>query len=349
MPLLYEGMPLRDVRLDWRTRLVAWWEGFDLEAVNNRQARRTTPVVEDKTSQTRQKDSAFPESQEAPSRAGQDRHGRPLWNPTRLQLAELMWGEGFVEPGADSWIPKLVATLPLNPTSSLADLSAGLGGVAGHAAERYGTYVDAYEQSELLLAEAPSRVQDLPDPKRVQFHAFDLDRFDLGRRHEFCIALNLFYTVADKDQLWQALAAILKDRGQLVFTDFVLAADADIQTGALRAWFRTERLEPHLVPISEIEKGLASAGFDVRTVEDMSAPYRRQTKLGLSRLHDHLTNTDLEAEAKSIVTDEIALLTRRLMALEDGLHVKRVHAILPVSAGPDDGFDRVTRENSGQE
>ena len=347
MPLLYEGMPLSEVKIDWRTRLVAWWEGFDLDAVNQRKPTRKSPAAEDKETKTRQKDSAFPDAAEPESMAGKDRHGRALWNPTRLELAELMWGKGFVEPGADSWIPKLIATLPLNPTSSLADLSAGLGGVAHHAVSRYSTYVDAYEQSDLLREAIPARLQDLDDPSKVRCEAFDLHRLSLGRRHEFCLALNLFYTVADKDTLWQSLASILKDRGQLVFTDFAMAPDANIGMGALGAWHKTERLEPHLVPIAEAEKGLAAAGFDVRTVEDISGPYRRQTKIGLAKLHDHLTTTELTSEAKIIATDEITLLTRRLMALEDGLQVKRVHAILPVSAGADGDFAPSKREEMG--
>ena len=339
MPLLYEGMPLDEVKIDWRTRLFAWWEGFDLDAVHNRKPKRKTPKIEEKDAHTSQKDSAFPEVAEAESNAGKDRHGRALWNPTRLELAELMWGKGFVEPGGETWIPKLVATLPFNPTSSLIDLSAGLGGVAHHAVEKYGTYVDAYEQSELLLEAMPNRLQDLNDPSRVRCEPFDLERLSLQRRYEFCIALNLFYTVGDKDTLWQSLASILKDRGQLVFTDFCVEADADIMTGSLGGWHKTERMEPHVTPIGETEKGLASAGFDVRTVEDISKLYRRQLKIGLSKLHDHLTNTDLMSEAKTIVSDEIALLTRRMMAFDDGLQVKRVHAILPVSAGGEAGQD----------
>lgn len=347
MPLLYEGMPLSEVKIDWRTRLVAWWEGFDLDAVNQRKITRKTPVVEDKETKTRQKDSAFPDAAEPESRAGKDRHGRALWNPTRLELAELMWGKGFVEPGGDSWIPKLIATLPLNPTSSLADLSAGLGGVAHHAVSRYGTYVDAYEQSPLLREAMPARLQDLADPGKIRADAFHPDRFNPKRRHEFCLALNLFYTIPDKDSLWQSLAALLKDRGQLVFTDFAVAQDADIRAGALGAWHRTERLEPHVTPIADTEKGLAAAGFDVRTVEDISNAYRRQTKIGLGKLHDHLTQTALTPEAKAIATDEIALMTRRLMALDDGLQVKRVHAILPVSVAADDGFTPSKRQEIG--
>ena len=129
-----------------------------------------------------------------------------------------------------------------------------------------------------------------------------------------------------------------------MFTDFAIAPDADLTTGALGAWTKTERLEPFVTPIAATEKGLASAGFDVRTVEDISNAYHRQTKLGLSRLHDHLTKEELEPEAKTIVTDEIALLTRRLMALDDGLQVKRVHALLPVSAGQEDGFEPASRD-----
>ena len=337
MPLLYEGMPLSEVRIDWRTKIVAWWDGFDLDAIRQKQEQQRARLLEAKRDMSKQKDTPLPLPVEEPEiENGLDRHGRALWSLTRIELAELMWGEGYVEPGATSWIPKLIATLPLNRDSSLLDLSAGLGGVSRHAIEQYGTYVDAYEQSPLLVEEAGKRLKSIPDQSHINLDEFSLERFGITRRYEFCVALNVFYTIADKPLLWQHLSSVLKDRGQLVFTDFVIDGDTDLTAKPMRAWQDTERLEPHLQTIGETEKQLTSAGFDVRTVEDLSTAYKRETKLGLSRLHDYLLAKDLDQDSKTILTDEIALLTRRLLALENGLRVKRVHAILPISAGESD-------------
>lgn len=335
--MLYEGMPIDDIQVDWRTRLIAWWEGFDLDGIENRKKKSKARLAEKKSEKGAGR-SKPPEAVEEQEPAGLDRHGRPLWSMTRIELAELMWGEKFIEPGAESWIPKLISTLPLNPTSSLLDLTAGLGGVIEHAAERFGSHADGYEVNPLLVEEGRKRIQASAAAAKLELNELDHASFQIARRYEFCIALNLFYTVENKDALYQKLVTVLKDRGQLVFTDFFVPMDADLNSGAYKAWMQTERLEPHPITSKDMEKGLTAAGFDVRTVEDITTPYQRETRVGLSRLHDYLKSKEMDAEAKQVLTDEIALLTRRMMAIEAGLKVKRVHAILPVSAGNDESF-----------
>ncbi|MEM6901966.1 MAG: methyltransferase domain-containing protein [Pseudomonadota bacterium] len=335
--MLYEGMPIDEIQIDWRTRLIAWWEGFDLSGIEERKKNAKARLAEKKASKTIIKsEDAEPEAEKEPP--GLDRNGRPLWSLTRIELAELMWGEKFVEPGSETWIPKLVATLPLNPTSSLLDLTAGLGGVIEHAAQRFGAHADGYDVNPLLVEEGNKRIATSDVAGKLQLNPLDQNNFQISRRYEFCLALNLFYTVEDKDALYQKLVTVLKDRGQLVFTDFFIQPDADITSGALKAWRQTERLEPHPITSKDMEKGLTAAGFDVRTVEDISTAYQREARVGLSRLHEYLKTKEMDGEAKQLVTDEIALLTRRLRAMEAGLKFKRIHAILPVGATSDDAF-----------
>jgi SAM-dependent methyltransferase len=340
--LLYEGMPLSEVRFDWRTRLVAWWEGFDLEAIA-KQAQKSADQAKARLNEVREdmsraKASAPPEPVVSDYTPGLDRHGRALWTLTRIQMAELMYGEGFIEPGGTSWIPKLIATLPLNPTASLLDLTAGLGGVSKIVTEKFSSYVDGYDQNTALVEVCAERLGKLADPSKASVQPYDPGTMAINRRYEFCMALNLFYTVRDKDRLWQQLVAVLKDRGQLVFTDFYLANDADPDKGALKAWCETERVEPHLTQVQDATAGLTAAGFDVRTVEDITNVYKQGLKVGLGKLHDHLQQNEMDAETRQMLADELALMTRRVRALDSGLLVKRVHAILPVSAGPDPLF-----------
>lgn len=338
MTMLYEGMPLDQVQLNWRTRVQAWWEGYDLSRLHlPRDDEQRARLNEPKRDMSRQADSAPPAAVERPE-PGLDRHGRVLWSLTRIQLAELMWGEGFIEPGGGSWIPKLLATLPLNPTSSLLDLSAGLGGVMKQAAERFGSYVDGVDRHPLLVEVCQQRLGGFADPSKVRATLLTDEDIPSSRRYEFCIALNIFYTFADKERLWRQLAGVLKSRGQLVFTDFFLPPDGTLDQGPLRAWAETERLEPHPVGVPQMTGGLEAAGFDVRTVEDLTAQYRQGLRIGLGKLHDHLQSKELDSEARQLVVEEVSLLTRRLRAIDDGLQMRRVHAILPASAEADGLF-----------
>jgi len=109
-------------------RFMAWWEGYDLK----RPARRATG------------DEGAAGGEATPAAGpGLDRQGRPLWSATRLDVAEKLWGEGFVSPGSEDYLPTLVKPLGLNPAMSVLDLGAGLGGTTRLMAKQFGAWVSA--------------------------------------------------------------------------------------------------------------------------------------------------------------------------------------------------------------
>src|SRR5579864_1581873 len=109
-------------RPSFRTRFRAWWEGYDLPPRDQpAEALDAAPAT---AKAARPAPARADSKQPDPNAGALDRHGKPLWSATRIEVAEKLWGEGFIGPGGADYVPDLVKPLGLDKTMSVLDLSA---------------------------------------------------------------------------------------------------------------------------------------------------------------------------------------------------------------------------------
>lgn len=329
--LLYEGMPLSQINpACWRTRFEAWWEGFDLRLGRyhaSDASRELAAHCQQQLTALRQPGSFQMEFFDRLQSGAKFEHA--TWTPERIKLAELMWGRNNIDAGAACWIARSLRALPMNRSTHLLDMTAGLGGVMLQAAKRYGTMVDGVEQCSLLVSACAKRLKGQVDPERVTIRHLDPDNFEIDRRYDFIVAFNLFFMLPDKKELCRFLTSALKPHGQLVFTDFFIDLSAHAGNSTMTAWRETERQEPFPCTFMDTMAGLAATGFEVRTAENISQHYRRGLRLGLVRLRNALLTREFDETMRQVINSEVALLTRRIRAIDAGLEVRRIHAIAP--------------------
>ena len=143
-----------------------------------------------------------------------------------------------------------------------------------------------------------------------------------------CVFSNCaFFTVAAKERLLQQVDGSLKEKGQLLFTDFVKAEDVGAGD-QIASWIASEPVEPRLWSATDYTSYIGTLGYDVRVVEDISDRVKAMVLQGWAGFLPSIEATGLDHAMGAALVSEVELWTRRTQALESGqLRVSRIHAL----------------------
>src|SRR3546814_18711553 len=99
--------------------------------------------------------------------------------------------------------------------------------------------------------------------KRAPIHYFDMDRYEFRENSTDCvISKESLFTVEDKERLLKEIIRMIRPRGQLLFTDYVLAEKADER--AVYTWAEDEPKRPYPWTKRDYEDMLTEARLDIR-------------------------------------------------------------------------------------
>lgn len=289
------------LKIPLKTKLKAWWGGYDLQV-----------------KQSASEEGASPVRAEVP---------QLTWNEARIELSQSVWGKGYSTPGGEAYVLDLVKSLGLTPAMSVLDLGAGLGGAARTMAQQFGCWVTAME-ADVDLATAGMLLSDKAGlAKKAPVQECDFTSLDLKEGTYDCVFSNgVLFTVEDKDQLLEQIGGCLKDRGQLVVSDYV-AADAE-QLPA--DWIASESIPPKPWTVENYSASLEKLGYDVRVVEDISDRFKQVVVRGWTKFLSSIEGAGQQDATKRALVPEIELWTRRVQAVDGGqLRVCRIHALKP--------------------
>ncbi len=251
----------------------------------------------------------------------------------RLLLLAELWGPGFTSPGGEEFGLELAKPLAPNSKMSLLNLNATLGGMARTIANVYQMWVNAFESSETLarIGMEMSTREGLAKRAPVEFCNHEKLRERLqkdGRQYDSIFAKEGFFGVADKKELFTTIHDYLKENGQLLFTDYVLAEAGEI-SHEVEAWMGAEPQRPHLWTVEETLACLKGLDLDLRISEDMTARYRQMALRGWSEYVKRLKKLEASDPAMlDTLLREVEIWARRILAFDrGGLRVYRFHVI----------------------
>ncbi len=297
--------------LPLKTKLLAWWEGYDLSGLRRKRAKHGEEGAE--------------APDESHSSAGLNRHGKPLWSATRIEVAEKIWGTGYVLPGGIELISTLIKPLGLNPSMTVLELGCGLGGAARCMAAT-GCYVTGLEASPFLAEQGMLRSTKAGMNKHAPVEVYDLENFKYSKKVDAVFAKDVFFTIKDKTTLFDRVEEILKPRGQFLFTDYVIEAGKQTAKPII-TWCDREPLEPQLWTLQGALDACAQCNLDLRVHEDITIPHRTQILAAIKALTEHLEKHNLDKETKINVIDEVETWANRVTALNSGLKCYRFYAL----------------------
>ncbi len=276
-------------------RFMAWWNGYELAA--------------------RARKAAVPPSHDA-------RYEGPKleWETERLRLVQELWGEGFSDPGGTEHILNMVKFFGLDPSMSVLDLGAGLGGSSRAISKKFDVWVTGLEASE-ELAEAGMG-------KKAAISHFDPETFEYKPKSIDCVfSKEFFYTIADKPAFLHIVESLIKPRGQLLFTDYVLSPTAE-KTVAYEKWLEFEPIPPHMWSVQDYKEALTALHLDIRVAEDITDQFHATVTQAWAQYIKELQKRGVEPEGAAVLVQEVELWARRVQAIEAGnLQVFRIHAL----------------------
>lgn len=308
--------PTSKPHLSLKTKFKAWWEGYDLSGLKGHEAKGD------------EHGGGSDAAGDGPPKPGMNRFGKPLWSASRLEVSEKIWGAGFVIPGGVELISTLVKPLGLNPAMTVLELGCGLGGATRCMAAQFGCWVTGLDSSPFLVEQGMERSAKAGQSKQAPVQLFDPENLKYGKRVDAVFAKEAFFTIRDKTTLFDRIEALLKPRGQMMITDYVIDPEAR-NSKAILSWADREPLEPHLWTLQGALDAFAQCNLDLRVHEDITEPHRNHIVGSIKALMEHLEKHHMDKDTKVNVIDEVEAWAQRVTALHSGLKCYRFYGIKP--------------------
>ncbi len=289
-----------------RTRFRAWWDGYEIAK---------SPVDRDAVAAPPTTDARPPPEMDS-------------WAPERLHAAELIFGDGQIDPIGIDFIDEMIRPLGMNDKMSVLEFPAGIGASARAVARITGAWVQAVEPDPVLAAAAAEHSTKAGLAKKAAVGAGDLG--DVGVRDQSCDVVLSFSGLQgfpDKGEVLARMDRVLKPTGEMVLTDFALTAEGAAGP-EIEAWVAREATAEAPGTLEDLIARLEGLNLDVRIAEDKVEDYAGLARRALRDFLDGAEEREVSPELRAWVMREIEFWARRLAALEAGdLGFYRIHAI----------------------
>lgn len=257
-------------KIPLKTRFAAWWEGYDASDYHaHLSGESQAPAVP----QTRKEPPALPAEESAAIEAAAERMP-DAWLQPRIDLAQLIWGEGYCGPGGPEQIIAMSKLLALNSEMSLLYLGAGVGGPARALAKEFGVWVSGYESSATQVQVGNDLSTRAGLSKKAELTVADPSAAHPFNRHfDRAIIQGFLYQSKDFVHWLEAVHETLKPDSLLLVSGLYLRNEEDHADPGVVAWLGHEGNRAHQITVDELLDGLAKTHFKVRVNEDTSAEY----------------------------------------------------------------------------
>jgi len=300
-----------DDYIPFSVRFKAWWEGVDVQYLLRDGRKR--PVA-----------NASIAVNEVPKREDLGE-----WSELRLQVLKQLWGEGFIYPGGAKQAVRLVKPMSLDPTKTVLDLTAGLGGGTRAMSEAFGLWISGMEPDRILAGKAHELSVVAGMEKKAPITHFEFESLDLPTgRYDGVLIRDRFWSFKDKEQILRKVDSSLKSKGGLILTDLVLKDFASSSSEAVQGWMEAEGEGCSPWTMDEYREMFSDVRMEARIMKEETEEYRNLILKGWSDFVDNLATEELDRDFVDMLMEEAKSWQRLVRALETGdLCYLRIHAI----------------------
>ena len=291
-------IPLKD-------RLTAWWHGDDIKV----KTRKPRKIQTNKTIEV----SENPD----PRR----------WTPDSISMAQHLWGEGFAEPGGPVFAKKCLSLLKFDPSNTILDLSAGLGGTSCILSKEHKLWLDAYEPNEELAIRGHQFASRHGLSQKVPIRHVDFETLELPKtKYDQIFTRDSLFMVEQKRNVIKQIARSLKHKGQILIIDYMLSENND--PASVNQWIESEPEKPYPWTAELYKTALDHYGITVWSVNDMSEEYLEEIHEGWLAMVERISNGDFDRKTIDVLMREGEIWLNRARAIENGdLTIKRIHGV----------------------
>lgn len=293
-------------------RLKAWWDGRDPHSLWSEYGKKIQP---------RRRPGTAPVD-EPPDDPEAD------WPASRLSFMAKAWGPGFHEPGGEKRVLDLAKPLGLNKEQTAAIIGVGLGGGLRAMTETFDLWTEALEPDVEAAEIARELIARSGLESRAPIIPCNINNLDLvKKRYHAIFAKEVFYRASDKNRLFTSLAEALKDRGQLLFTDFIVS-DEGGDTPVLAKWKNALNWPAFPTTLTKLRSLLKEHEFEIRIGSDVTNEYKAISLQGWSDLTERVEELHLTPREQEHLYTEAERTARCIAAIDAGdLYVGRFHVM----------------------
>jgi phosphoethanolamine N-methyltransferase len=255
-----------------------------------------------------------------------------LYGDKLIRILQAVWGEGFLSPGGEAEVARLVAGHDLTGKTIL-DIGCGAGGidvalVANHGAA-YVTGIDV-EDGVLSHARALVKRRGLSDRIGVAKVApgpfpFPAESFDI------VFSKDSIVHIPDKHALMAEVYRVLRPGGWFIASDWLIGHDGT-PSPEMAAYIAAEGLDFGMASPSRYASALREAGFDQVSTTSRNAWYAEVAQAELQRLQGPLGDQMADELGRDFVDHNIEIWGRMVPVLRSGEHCPtHLHGRKPVA------------------
>lgn len=198
------------------------------------------------------------------------------YDEAMITSLELIWGQGFMAPGGEGHVRKMVKGIETQ-NKRLLDIGTGLGGPAFILSEKYGIHVVGIDIEKHLIEIAKKRAIELGLEKNTDFKFVKPGPLDFpDESFDIVLSSGAFTQVAKKKEMYQECLRVLKPGGHLTCYDW-MKPEGDYSEDMLY-WFELEGLTYAMETPERHAELLEEVGFSNVEILDASEWYRKQAK-----------------------------------------------------------------------
>ncbi len=249
------------------------------------------------------------------------------WSDVRTKIAEVIWGQGFINPGTRKFSRLVMAPARVTSKKSILDLTAGLGGTAAMLVRETGAWVDALEPNPTLAEKGRRMVASAPTGKQIDYQSVDFHELELPERryHLIYSRERLFATRFKRRAIEQSMRS-LKTGGQMLLTDYVITKGAH-ETPDVRHWRTKELEEIHPWTMEKYNDRMTEAGLKASSIIDMSKAIIDEVNMAWRRMLASLESGSIDRELVNSVLAEGEIWQSRIKAMRSGnVQLLRINA-----------------------
>ncbi len=198
------------------------------------------------------------------------------YHDAMMKMMELIWGPGFMAPGGEGNVAKLVEGLAIRGKRVL-DIGSGLGGPAFVLAETYGASVVGIDLEPHLVQLATQRSREKRLEARTEFMTVEPGRLPFpDQSFDVVLSCGALTQIEDKETMFRDCLRVLRPGGALTCYDWMKSEGE--YSEEMRYWFKMEGLTYNMESPARYEQMLEAAGFVDIAIVDRSDWYRRRVR-----------------------------------------------------------------------
>lgn len=254
-----------DIKVPLKLKLKAWWMGYDLEDVKARLIATQNGEASEESNHKEDKSTKAPDNHKVDSLA---------WNKLRMEMTQLIWGDGYCGPGGREHIASMCKLLTLNSKMSAIIIGAGFGGPARVLAEEFGVWITGYELSKDLAEKGMQMSKDKGLESKAIINYLDPEQCDpFERQYDRAFSKEALYSFPDKEKILTDTYNTLKDGALFLITDYTLNDMSVLENPDVQKWLQQEASQPYPVTSENMKETLEKVGYTIRVNEDISHEY----------------------------------------------------------------------------